>query len=162
MDAVKARSAYVSLAKSKTAHDEMFFFNELRATIISDVLNFDQDLATAARLRWTDDKAFTEAYARWMPENRGRVVFVGIYAREYKVAGMYEDGSIRVRLKADGKVYEPDLKEQVKEPLLANYLPVFNLWETVFALHFPVDSNVKGASVIMEFPLGTRELALKD
>ena len=159
-DAVRQRDAYVKLAKKHTTHDELFFFNELRASMIMDVLNFGPDLLTAARLRWSSDKAFTDALAKWMPEGRGRTVFVGIYSRGFKPEEVLKNPSYSFRLKAQSGLYEPDFIGQVKEPYLSSYLPVFNHWEKVFAVHFPADSSIAGASIVVDFPEATRELPL--
>jgi hypothetical protein len=161
MDALRARTAYVDLAKKLTTHDELFFFEELRASLIMDVLNMTPDLLTAARLRWTDDQAFSQALSQWLPQGQGRVVFVGIYARDFKVSEFLETKSYRVRLKSGGVLIDPDHFQEVKEPLLSNYLPVFNQWEKVFAVHFPVPPS-RDSSLVVDFPSGTRELLLKD
>ncbi|MDR2340461.1 MAG: hypothetical protein LBF40_10090 [Deltaproteobacteria bacterium] len=159
MEAMRARSAYVALAREHTTHDEIFFFDELRASVILDVLNMGPRLLSAARVRWAADGFFTDAMGKWLPEGEGRVIFVGIYARGFKVSEFSEKGSYRVRLRSQGTVYEPDVISEVKEPLLSNYLPVFNQWEKVFACHFPAPP-APGATVVIEFPQGTRELAL--
>jgi hypothetical protein len=161
MDALRQWNAYVNLAKKHTTHDEMFFFDELRASLIMDILNMSPELLIAARLRWSSDPAFSQGLSRWLPQGEGRVVFVGIYARHFKAEEFLTSGSYRVRLKAGGMVYDPDHFEEVKEPILGNYFPVFNQWEKVFAVHFP-GTYQRGASLIVEFPSGTRELFLKD
>jgi hypothetical protein len=162
MDALKARDAYVALARAHTVHDELFFFDELRASLIVDVLNFGPKLSTAARLRWSGDGTFAKNIASWLPKGEGRVVFVGIYARGFKAADFSLDGSYRVRLRDASGTREPDHIEEVREPLLGYYLPVFNHWEKVFACHFPADPNASGATLILDFPQGARELTLAE
>jgi hypothetical protein len=160
LNALRERGAYVDLAKARTTHDELFFFEELRASLIVDILNLSPDLLSAAMVRWASDQTFSDSLAKWLPGGKGRVVFVGIYARDFKVSEFSERGSYRVRLKSGGRLYEPDYVAEVKEPLLSNYLPVFNHWEKVFACHFPAPPGEEGSTLVLDFPSGTRELAL--
>ncbi|MDR2350553.1 MAG: hypothetical protein LBF41_08065 [Deltaproteobacteria bacterium] len=158
---IRDRREYVDMAASYVAHDEIYYFNAKSEALLLDALNVAPEILAAGETRWSYDKEYNEAMARWIPDKKGRLVLLGIYNRSFRKEDFLKNGSYKALLLADGAAVEPDLLEEVNANFLEKYFPVFNHWARVFAVHFPV-ANDKKAAIRVLWPSGYREVELVD
>ncbi|MDR3154264.1 MAG: hypothetical protein LBW85_08365 [Deltaproteobacteria bacterium] len=158
---VRSRADYVRLVKASLTNYEIWFFNEAGESLRVDVVNVNPELLSAARARWSGDRAFTDEIAKWLPEGRGRVVLLGLYNRRFRKEDFLNTGAFRARLLLeDGTLVPHDYAAQASPHFLADYFPAFNHWAKVFAVHFPTDPSVP-ASLEVQWPSGDCTVPLK-
>ncbi|MDR1084701.1 MAG: hypothetical protein LBP22_07515 [Deltaproteobacteria bacterium] len=161
LEQIHNRDDYIRLAKFFLAHDEIFYLNEAGESLFIDALNLSPQLLAAGRTRWTEDKRYTGLLEKWLPVGPpARVVLVGLYTRGIVKEDVLTNGRFRFQLKTGGRLLEPLAVEEVKPEILEDYFPVFNRWEKVVAVRFPVELAPSGSSLLVHWPSGDLEVPL--
>jgi hypothetical protein len=158
---IKSRDEYLALAKSRVAHDEIFFLNSAGESLWVDALPLSSELLAAGQTRWANDKRHAELLNQWLPAGTpARVILVGLYVKGLVKDDILKNGRFRLQLRADGSTLDPLAVEEVKPEIWGDYYPVFSRWEKVFAVRFPVGSSDSGGVLLIHWPAGQRAIDL--
>ncbi|MDR2141772.1 MAG: hypothetical protein LBR11_08300 [Deltaproteobacteria bacterium] len=158
---VRDRDAYLALAKTRLAHDEIFFLNPAGESLLINALDLDPELMAAGQKRWSEDKRLAELLSQWLPAEGppARVVLVGLYLKGLVKDDVLKNGRFRLQLKVGGQTLEPLALFEVKPEVWADYYPVFSRWDKVFAARFP-GGWPSGGVLLVHWPSGHREVPL--
>ncbi len=165
----KALNQYKALLEANLLNDETFDWDSLSSALILRVLPYNKQIDQAAQYRFYNDPNFTRERKIWVARPKSlketQVFFFGLFTRDLKAEDLTEKKRFRPELLTPaGHLLEPlALKRYGRDnPFIRDTFPVFNPWEDVYMVAFPLDTNVSGSPLefILQWPGGTQNLVL--